>query len=331
MKEFTSILNSNSSLRRQAGNGTEGKQQHYFTQRRVLSSLIVPNSSFNRSSGQETGREILKKSTMTHTRKIILPLCLNALLFATQVAAFSSPTKVQRTMTSPINMRTLPLNAFEVTATVEAVEASGAAAITSINAFFQTQPYLAAFLTCSFKASAADIVAQTREDSGEPETVLEPVETASNRLDVARNLGFLLYGGLYQGMVQNYLYNNIYPTLVGSDDSWFVIFKEVLLDNLVFAPLLCLPIAYMFKAAFTSDNLSLDTFQKGLQKYFDDATKQGLLTKYWAIWIPAQCLTFGVVPPHFRVAFVATISFFWIFILSTIASAETITTGEKSL
>jgi hypothetical protein len=271
---------------------------------------------------------------MTMARKITFALCLNALL-TPQVAAFaSSAAAFHRSSMSPsISTRTSPLQAFEVVEVVTTVEAMGAAtqgsasAFSGITAFFQTQPYLAAFLTCSFKASAADIVAQTREENGEPVTQKQPAETQltpfSNGVDVSRNLGFLLYGGLYQGMVQNYLYSVVYPALLGTDESWTLIFKEVLLDNLIFAPFLCLPVAYTFKTAFTSDDLSLDTFRKGLEKYFDDVTTKGLLTKYWTIWIPAQSLTFGVVPPHFRVPFVAVVSFFWIFILSTISSAET--------
>ena len=36
----------------------------------------------------------------------------------------------------------------------------------------------------------------------------------------------------------------------------------------------------------------------------------------WAFWGPAQLLTFGVVPPHLRVAFVNTVSLAWNSVMS---------------
>lgn len=266
---------------------------------------------------------------ISNTRILTALLCLNISTLHHAAAFTSTSTDQRKSQQFP---RTRPLHAFDVTSTVQTItslesivpiggSSMSASAMSTINSFFQTQPYLAAFLTCSFKASAADMVAQSQEDKSEVEALEQPTELDSG-VDIARNLGFLLYGGLYQGMAQNYLYNVVYPACLGTDESWTLILKEVLLDNLIFAPLLCLPIAYAFKTAFTSDDLSLDSFRNGLEKYVSDVTTKGLLTKYWTIWVPAQFLTFGVVPAHFRVAFVAAISFFWIFLLSSIASAD---------
>ena len=255
---------------------------------------------------------------------LTVALCLDTTQRIPQANAFmpqpvSSATKRKR-----------PLHSFEVMTTFEAAsevsQASAAFMSSTLNNFFQTQPYLAAFLTCSFKASAADIIAQTQEvpkieDSSTKSLDDDQLVTISPRVDVSRNLGFLFYGGIYQGMAQNYLYNVLYASWFGSEQSLEVITKEVVVDNLIFAPLLCLPIAYAFKTVFTSDELSIDVFRRGLEKYADDVTTRGLLVQYWKIWIPAQFLTFGVIPSHFRVAFVAAVSFFWIFILSTISSS----------
>jgi len=57
-------------------------------------------------------------------------------------------------------------------------------------------------------------------------------------------------------------------------------------------------------------------------RYISDARGE-LLWKYWAIWTPAQCLTFSVVPEHLRTPFVALVSFFWLMILSVISSRPT--------
>jgi hypothetical protein len=276
-----------------------------------------------------------------------------------RVTAFSPSALRQSAITSPHQTRrSRPLYVFEVMAAVEAVEAVGTvgavesaaaaglliqpstSAFAGINTFFQTQPYLAAFLTCSFKASAADIIAQQQEVNKEGDDEDTPATTSlaatttepEVRVDFSRNLGFLLYGGLYTGMAQNYLFNVIYPAWIGSGDSWDIITKQVVADNLIFGPFLCLPLAYAFKAAFTSEeDLSVDTFRQGLEKYVEDVTTRGLLFKYWTIWIPVQFLTFGVIPPHFRVPFVAAISFFWIFILSTVAADESIEDSKVAL
>lgn len=244
-------------------------------------------------------------------------------ILPTATSFTNSPAKTRRISKSIHDGRIRPLHAFEL-------ETANTAS--AIEAFFQTQPYVAAFLTCSFKASAADIIAQQRRSL--EEVRIKPVLIEANQgqtapsFDISRNLGFLLYGGLYTGMTQNYIYNVIYPSWFNGDDSWTFIAKQVCVDNLLFAPFLCLPAAYAFKAVFMSISSGTSVLdlqknvQKGLENYRYDVLDKGLLTKYWSIWIPVQFLTFGVIPCHFRVSFVAAISFFWIFILSNLVATE---------
>jgi protein Mpv17 len=255
----------------------------------------------------------------------IIAFCLNSCIILSQetVTAFSPSTMISQvttttttTTTTKTTTRDRPLHSFEVMASVEAT-ATDTSIMSTITSFFQAQPYLAGFLTCSFKASAADMIAQSKE------RLVSSSE--ENDVDISRNLGFLFYGGIYQGMCQNFIYNVIYPSWFGTDQSLALIGKELLVDNLIFAPFLCLPIAYAFKAAFASaedEPLSLDTFRQGLDKYIQDVTTKGLLTQYWTLWFPANAITFGVIPPHFRVVFVAAVSFFWVCILSSISASE---------
>ncbi|CAJ1949765.1 unnamed protein product [Cylindrotheca closterium] len=260
---------------------------------------------------------------MVSARKT-LALCLNgSLLLQEPSSAFTGPTKTS-SHPSLKRSRVGPLHSFEV---MEAVGTTHAPIMSTVNSFFQTQPYLAAFLTCSFKASAADMIAQTQEMGNEKAPSSEVSSSgnneANNNVNISRNLGFLFYGGIYQGMAQNFIFNVIYPSWFGTDESLALVGKEVLVDNLLFAPLLCLPIAYAFKTAFSSEEpLGLDTLKVGLENYVEDVTTKGLLARYWSIWFPANMITFGVIPPHYRVVFVASISFFWIFMLSTISSSS---------
>ena len=72
---------------------------------------------------------------------------------------------------------------------------------------------------------------------------------------------------------------------------------------------------YLIKALVYDYSLGV-----GLQKYFNDVTKNGLLFKYWRIWFPAQSISFTVVPDHLRVVFMASVSVLWFIQVSTVAS-----------
>jgi len=260
---------------------------------------------------------------------LLVAACFNEQLLSPARAFQPSSTRQEIRIHSP-----KPLKAVEVIAAIDGTQAMATAGITghasistAVNSFFQSQPYLASFLTCSVKASAADVIAQRQEDGPSDETLTE-LESMSE-IDFSRNLGFLLYGGLYTGMAQNFLYTVLYPMWFGTEESWSIIFKQVMADNFIFGPLLCLPIAYAFKAAFTSEEgLTRESLVQGLEKYVEDVRERGLMTKYWTIWMPVQFLTFSVIPSHFRVAFVAAVSFFWIFILSSVAASEGGSSGE---
>lgn len=212
---------------------------------------------------------------------------------------------------------------------------------------------MASFVVCSAKASAADLLAQqqgqtTNEESfsasdhqeedeplssspfsfllkSKPQQLATEEVGSSNltdSVDIPRNIGFLLYGGLYTGMAQNFIFTQLYPALFHDDDALILLIKTVALDNFVIGPLVCLPVAYAFKAAVASERFSTQVIQEGWTRYATDVLERGLLTKYWSIWVPVQFLTFGVVPSHFRVAFVAFVSFFWLALLSVVSSEE---------
>jgi len=204
--------------------------------------------------------------------------------------------------------------------------------LTAIDQFYETQPYVSAFVTCSLKASAADIVAQSTEEqdvmtTSTTTTTTTTTTTASmqkqkdeapSRLDMQRNLGLTLYGGLYSGLTQQYLYNTMFPQIFGDGRGWFTVFEQVACDMLVLTPFLCLPVCYAVKAS-VAEGTSLPS---AIQKYVSHVRHEGLLLKYWSLWIPVQCLTFGVIPQHLRIPFVALVSFFWFIILSNVSSQE---------
>jgi protein Mpv17 len=127
-------------------------------------------------------------------------------------------------------------------------------------------------------------------------------------------------------LFQEFLYAGLFPAWFPSSD-WQSIVSQVALDMTFFTVCLCLPVAYIFKTLFMMSNesaaasgppaLGWEMVQTALRKYKGDVQERGLLLKYWATWIPAQSINFSVVPQHYRVAFVAFVSFFWMFVLST--------------
>ena len=209
-------------------------------------------------------------------------------------------------------------------------------ALGAADTFWRNSPYLAAALTCGVKASAADYVAQRRQRQKE-NTEGTSVDVAGEvaiqepaRLDLQRNLAYLVYGSIYQGVAQEYIYNHLYPMFFGSGTDVVTVLSKVLFDLLVQTTLVTLPIAYFSKAL-----IYRYSFKEAIRRYKDDIQNHNLLTKYFALWGPFQCLTFSIVPEHFRVTFIACISFFWLIILSSIASrtrvGEIIQNDEKCL
>lgn len=206
--------------------------------------------------------------------------------------------------------------------------------LAEIDSLWQTFPYTAAAVVCGFKASAADLVAQsstwlsspaTNEDADTSTTSCPTDEQTPSSslskpvtLDPKRNLAFLLYGVLYQGIAQEYIFNSLYPHWFGDGTEWSVVLTKVLFVLLIQTTLLTLPCAYVLKG-LVEDN---QTLQSALFKYISDIQERGLLTKNFMLWGPILCLTFTSVPEHWRVSFVALVSFFWIIILSAIAAAE---------
>lgn len=180
----------------------------------------------------------------------------------------------------------------------------------AIDNFYQTMPLTSAFLTCGVKASAADAVAQKTQAAKDRAN-----EDDVSPFQLKRNFAFLMYGGLYQGVAQEVIFNEVFPILFGQGTDVFTVASKVLFDSFVVTPFVCLPVAYVVKSVIFQYSL-----KEAFRRYYTDVTKSGLLFKYWSIWGPVQCLTFGVVPQHLRIAFIAVVSFFWLIIFSSLTA-----------
>eukprot|EP00956_Cyclotella_meneghiniana_P034088 scaffold101438_cov66-Cyclotella_meneghiniana.AAC.4 len=171
-------------------------------------------------------------------------------------------------------------------------------------------PFIYSETTFRLKAGLADIVAQKSQAA----------KDAKNEDDVSpfqakRTFAFLMYGGLYQGVAQEIIFNEFFPWLFGQGTDVRTVISKVLFDSFVVTPLLCLPVAYVVKSVIFQYSL-----KEAFNRYTTDVKQNGLLTKYWCIWGPVQCLTFGVIPQHLRIAWIALVSFFWLIIFSSLTA-----------
>ena len=223
------------------------------------------------------------------------------------------------------------MKAFAIIATIIAlyVPSSNSLPFKALNDFYKNHRFQGAFLTCAIKGCSADLVAQSianrREQKEEDEirdnrvlTSLGFIPPGSNVKhsypDLKRSLMFLIYGGFYQGMAQEFIYNDILPKLGRGTDA-LTVAKKVFVDMAFIAPLICVPIAYLVKGLLLGNSIG-----QSLQNYKSDVVNEGVIFKNWMIFVPTQCLTFSVVPEHLRVSFVACVSFFWMILLSCILS-----------
>jgi len=135
-------------------------------------------------------------------------------------------------------------------------------------------------------------------------------------LEFRRNIAYIIYGGIFIGALCHYEYDVLFPILFGTEHNLVTSIKEVLFDNFITAPIVWLPPAYFVKAVMYNYSLT-----EGLNRYINDITKNGLLKKYWTVWLPAQSVSFTVVPDHLRVVFMACVSFFWFILFSTVSAS----------
>lgn len=178
-----------------------------------------------------------------------------------------------------------------------------------VDSLWKQHPFVAAALVCAIKAFAADVVAQRRQLSAQSAT--------NTSMDRKRTLAFVLYGALYQGMVQEFIYNHLYSRLFGDSPTLSVIATKVAFDAIFHNALVCVPMAYIVKACVFRYSL-----REGLRRYLDDVLHHGLLLKYYSIWIPVNFCVYAFIPKHWRITTMAVVSFFWMTILSTIASRK---------
>ncbi len=127
----------------------------------------------------------------------------------------------------------------------------------------------------ALKGWAADFISQRAEyatKDEEDEEVPIKIPKKKFQFQFKRNLAFLSYGGFYQGIFQEYLYNDQFNKLFGSKNDMKTAFMKVTFNMFVIAPFLCLPMAYLIKAVVFKQTLS-----SGMRNYMNDVQQNGLV------------------------------------------------------
>ena len=271
------------------------------------------------------------------TRPLPFTITLSLLLFEATRCSAAFGTQQRRTTNTNTNALNSHPSFFARPPRISSLptkSALNAVVVDVVNEFFLNQPYTAAALTCGVKASAADFVAQrqhlSKRDGSRDEIEISEDGSVKEVFEAPRNIAFLLYGAVYQGIGQEFIYNHLYSTWFGDGTTLTVVATKVAFDLLLQTTLVTLPVAYLTKATIFRYPLT-----EGLRRYIEDITTHGLLLKYFALWGPVQCLTFSVVPTQARLPFIALVSFFWLIILSSISSrprkAELDASGARPL
>ena len=239
------------------------------------------------------------------------------------VNAFSSPSLSSSSSSSSYRLHDrMKADMFRSAPTSTSTSSSSSRlgmSLQEVSDFYATYPLQSAILTCGFKASIADSIAQFKDRM--KGFVVESHEHDGNNdesdhwWEARRNTAYVIYGGLFVGLMCHMEYNVLFPVMFGTENTPTTFISKVLFDNFISAPLMWLPPAYLIKAVLYDYSLG-----EGLEKYWRDIRDEGLLLKYWTIWVPAQTVSFSVVPDHLRVAFMASVSFFWFILFSSVSS-----------
>ncbi len=181
---------------------------------------------------------------------------------------------------------------------------SGARRLHALNAVAQRHPLKTSLWFTAAKAGLADAVTQTMI---EQRPCVDPQRVAT----------FTLFGFAYQGGVQYWMCNVLWERLFPG--SGFVpVAQKILATNLISDPVFFFPTFYTMRAALAKPRDAIhapySVVRTALSQYRERCFEDWRNT--WAVWFPGHVITYGVMPMHLRMPWIATLSFGYLCILS---------------
>jgi hypothetical protein len=165
--------------------------------------------------------------------------------------------------------------------------------------FLERHPFGSGVTITCVKAVAADVFTQLIVQS-------KPV----TEWDVQRTILFGAFGLLFQGCAQYAVVNVIWERLFPGASPKSVVAK-ILGMNLLSDPLLFFPSFYIFQTFLEQRQLAVGA---AMDRYSQNCWSDW--RNSWVVWMPGHAITYGVMPPHRRIPWMAFLSFFYMCILS---------------
>jgi len=144
--------------------------------------------------------------------------------------------------------------------------------------------------------------------------------------DVNRTLTYATFCIGTGAVLDRYLYTIKFPQWFPSKDPVtgmrhnLNIAKAVLVDNFLSTPFLFFPAYYLYKDCFMGLGVTKPlTPVESLEHYRSEFFEQNIASLLF--WVPANTVTFGVIPTHLRVAFVSVCTTGYLAILSVITAS----------
>ena len=175
-------------------------------------------------------------------------------------------------------------------------------------------PIVLAVLVTSIKTGSADLLAQR----------LAQIKAGVNKkkkLDKRRLSVFAVYGGIYLGVWQHYLFSHIYTTLFPMAQVFAsrtlkeklvdyvgmtAVLKQVLFETVVHWPWLFIPAFYVFQSLASPVPNKLGMLAEKLRTNWKED-----VVICWKVWIPAMLVNFSSVPLRYQVPYTAVVGFFY--------------------
>ena len=185
-----------------------------------------------------------------------------------------------------------------------ALRHTGARRILELNAVAQRNPLKTSLGVTSAKACLADLFTQNKIERRE-------------HVDPQRLATFTLFGFVYQGGIQYWMVNVLWERLFPGS-GLVPAAQKILAMNLISDPVFFFPTFYTMRTALANPHDALHSpysvVSTALRLYkercFEDWRNS------WVIWIPGHMITYGVMPMHLRMPWVASLSFSYMCILS---------------
>lgn len=171
------------------------------------------------------------------------------------------------------------------------------------DSLLKRHPFVFAVAITTVNAVLADVLTQLVFTAGK------------NAWDWQRTLVFGAFGFLYQGMAQYAIVNGVWEKVFPGTSKRAIVAK-ICAMNLLSDPILFMPTFYIFQQIMsTGTSLTLlGTVKTALLAYKSNCWMDW--RNSWMVWFPGHAVTYGAMPKHKRIPWMAFLSFFYMCVLS---------------